>query len=243
MYQSGHDKHFNQVYRYANKDLKLKPTKPTIDGEPGYEDIAIRFWDYMDFGKPSMQRVPQGVLDEQGLIKSPEHFKLGFFTDYDVRVHAYWNFLAGAAGYTYGNNAIWQMFKADRSLAIPCLFDWRTSMDRPGAEDMKHVNKFFTKYPFEKLVPNQEIIQGDNPENENHIRAAIAEDKRFAMVYLAKGQTVNLDLKGFDNLKRIIWFNPRDGKFKKAGKIKNHGILEFTPLSSGIGNDWMLVLE
>jgi hypothetical protein len=82
-------------------------------------------------------------------------------------------------GYTYGNNAIWQMFKADRNLAIPCLYDWRTSMDRPGADDMKHVNKFFTKYPFKKLIPLQQIIQDENPENGDHIQSAVAEDRRF----------------------------------------------------------------
>jgi hypothetical protein len=60
-----HDKHFNQVYRYANHDRRLNPTKPTLDGEPAYEDIPIRFWDYMDFGKPSMDRVPEGVLDDK----------------------------------------------------------------------------------------------------------------------------------------------------------------------------------
>jgi hypothetical protein len=160
-----------------------------------------------------------------------------------VRVHAYWNFLAGAAGYTYGNNAIWQMFKADRNLAIPCLYDWRTSMDRPGAEDMKHVNKFFTKYPFEKLVPAQEIILSDNQENEDHIQAAMADDQKFILVYLAKGQSVKLDLSQFPKIKKTSWFNPRDGKFVKGVKVDDQGIIEFTPTSSGIDNDWMLVLE
>jgi hypothetical protein len=243
MYQSGHDKHFNQVYRYAKNDRAISPPKPTIDGEPAYEDIAIRFWDYMDFSKPSMQRVPAGVLDEKGLIKDRAHYEAGFFDDYDVRIHAYWNFLAGAAGYTYGNNAIWQMFKADRNLAIPCLYDWRKSMDRPGAENMKHVNKFFTKYPFEKLVPAQDIILGDNPKNEDHIQAANASDNSFVLVYLAKGQAVKLDLSQFPKIKKASWYDPRDGKFEKGGKVDVKGIVEFTPPSSGIGNDWMLVLE
>jgi hypothetical protein len=93
------------------------------------------------------------------------------------------------------------------------------------------------------LIPLQQIIQDENPENGDHIQSAVAEDRSFVLVYLAKGQTLNLDLSEFNNLKSIIWFNPREGKFMKAGKIKNHGVLEFTPPSSGIGNDWMLVLE
>jgi nucleoid DNA-binding protein len=117
-------------------------------------------------------------------------------------------------------------------------------MNRPGAEDMKHVNKLFTKYPFEKLVPFQKIIQDKNPENENHIRAATANDNSFVLVYLAKGQRVNLlNLSQFKHLTKAHWFNPREGKFSTNRKIKNENVLRFTPPSAGIGNDWMLVLE
>jgi hypothetical protein len=243
MYQSGHGKRFNDVYRYAENDRALSPTKPTLDGEPAYEDIPVRFWEYMDFSKPPMQRVPDGVLDEYGLIKDRDHFKAGFFDDYDVRVHAYWNFLAGSAGYTYGNNAIWQMYKADGNLAIPCLYDWRTSMDRPGAGDMQHVNSFFSQYPFEKIIPAQEIIMGENPENDDHIQAAVADDGSFLLVYLARGQEVTLDISDHHEFKKARWFDPRNGKFKKGKMNESMGNSKFIPPSSGIGNDWMLVLE
>lgn len=68
MYQSGHGQRFNNVYDYAKKDLALEPLKPTVDGEPAYEDIAVKFWQYMDFSKQSTDRVASGVLDADGLI-------------------------------------------------------------------------------------------------------------------------------------------------------------------------------
>lgn len=104
IYQSGHEKRYIEVYRLARKNYLLQPAKPFIDGEPAYEDIPLRFWEYCDWNTPL--KVPASVLDEHKLIKDKSYFKDGFFNDHDIRVHAYWNLLSGAAGYTYGNNAV-----------------------------------------------------------------------------------------------------------------------------------------
>ncbi len=234
MYQSGHAKRFNKVYDYATHDMLLQPRKPFLDGEPAYEDIAVKFWDY---------EISEGDLDEKGLIKNREIFSEGFFTDYDVRIHAYWDFLAGACGYTYGNNAIWQMYKPNGNMAIPCLYDWHESLDRPGAADMEHVHKIFKIRPFEKLIPDQSIVYGYNANNENHIQAAIANDKSFMLIYLAKGQKVTVNMKKLNNSIEASWYNPRDGNSIKIGEYKNDGKQEFTPPGSGENNDWLLVLD
>ena len=242
MYQSGHDKHFNNVYFYAERDYQLKPLKPTLDGEPAYEDIALKFWEHIDFSKGEKERVPKGVLDSDGLIQDKSHFKNGFFDDYDVRVHAYWNFLAGACGYTYGNNAIWQMFKKGEGSAIPALFDWRESMDRPGAFDLQHVRTLLED-KFYKIVPDPSVIAGKAGEGENRIAAASATDGSFILVYLAKGQTVQVDLKKMDGKVKARWFEPGEGKYIKTGNYKMKEIVTFTPPDSGMGRDWILVLE
>ena len=242
MYQSGHDEYFNNVYEFANIDLHLSPKKPTVDGEPAYEDIAVKFWEYMDFSKHSENRVGKNVLNYEGLIQDKSHFKAGFFTDYDVRVHAYWNFLSGACGYTYGNNAIWQMYKKEGNIAIPCLFDWRESMDRPGAFDIKHIRTLLDD-KFYKIVPNQSLIKTNYKKGESYIAAATSVDNSFALVYLAKGQTVKIDLSLLTQLSKASWYNPRNGFEKPIGFYRNEGIKTFTPPSSGIGNDWGLVFD
>ncbi len=242
IYQSGHARHFNNVYDYATHDYLLTPVKPTIDGEPAYEDIPLQFWDYCDWNNPL--RVPSEVLDENYLIKDAAHFKLGYFTDYDVRIHAWWNLLSGAAGYTYGNNAIWQMFKKKGGIAIPCLYDWRESMDRPGANDIRHIRKLFEARDFSKLFPDQSIVQGNNPKDSTHIRAAVASDGSFLMAYLSVGQPVTVAMEKIAGEKaKAWWFDPREGTELVIGEFANTGFQTFTPPTSGENNDWVLVID
>ncbi len=242
IYQSGHARRYNEVYAYARHDHSLHPAKPVIDGEPAYEDIAVRFWEFCDWSDPL--RVPPAVLDSNKLIKDPAHFRLGFIQAHDVRVHAYWNLLAGAAGYTYGNNAIWQMFRKGGDIAIPCLYDWRESMDRPGADDMRHVRKLFEARDFSKLVPDQSVVYGNNPKDSTHIRAAVARDGSFLLVYLSVGQPVRVTMSKIsgDTL-RATWYNPREGTTTAAGEFAPSGFVTVTPPTSGKDNDWVLILD
>ena len=242
MYQSGHAYRFNKVYDYAKHDLGLQPAKPVVDGEPAYEDISVKFWDFMDWKTSFAEKVAEGILDKDGLILDKTIYKAGFFTAYDVRIHAYWDFLSGACGYTYGNNAIWQMFKKGGDIIIPCLYDWRESMDRPGAFDMQHVRTALED-KFYKIVPDQSLVENGVEGDENYIAAAGSTDNSFALVYLAKGQPVKVVMSKFKGAVKASWFNPRNGFKKQFGVFRNSGTTEFTPPSSGLGNDWLLILE
>ena len=245
MYQSGHAKRYNEVYRFAQHDLSMEPPKPVVDGEPAYEDIALKFWDYMDFSRHSEDRVSVGVLDEDGLIRDRSNFELGFFTDADVRVHGYWNFLSGACGYIYGNNAIWQMFKKGGEIAIPALTDWREAMDRPGAGDLRHMRRFFEEQPFHKLIPDRSFLDSMDSDltGANYIAAARADDHSFYLVYLSLGQPVEVDLGKLEGKVSASWFDTREGYWTEIGVFNNNGSQRFTPPSSGEGQDWMLVLD
>ncbi len=242
MYQSGHSERFNNVYEFAANDRALEPQKPSVEGEPAYEDIAVKFWEFMDFTKESEKRVEEGMLGEDGLIQNKSNFKKGFFTAYDVRIHAYWNFLSGAAGYTYGNNAIWQMFKKGGNIAIPCLYDWAESMDRPGAFQLQYVRDLMED-KFFKIVPNPSLLNSKVEHGENFIAAATANDNSFALVYLAKGQKVELKMNLLYGKTKARWFNPRNGIYREIGEFENKGVSTFTPPTTGTGNDWMLFLE
>jgi len=242
MYQSGHGKRFNEVYQIARKHKMLSPRKPFLDGEPAYEDIPLQFWKFCDWSKPN--NVPPHVLDANNLIKDKDYFELGYFTDYDIRIQAYWNFLAGACGYTYGNNAIWQMYEKDKPIAIPCLTNWKDALDRPGGKDMQHVRALLESRPFEKLIPDQSIIYGINPDGKKHIQAAGSIDNSYLLVYLSVGQTVQV-IMGKVEAENTIgwWYNPRNGESRKIGEFKSGGIKTFKPPSSGAGNDWVLVID
>ncbi|PZX61051.1 collagenase-like protein with putative collagen-binding domain [Algoriphagus ratkowskyi] len=239
MYQSGHVKKFNEVYRYTQKDLALRPIKPTIEGEPAYEDIPLKFWDYMKFEPGEFS----DFTDENGNMKDLSPFQEGFFTGYDVRVLAYWNMLAGAAGYTYGNNAVWQMHKIGETFVIPTLSDWRGALKRPGAESMKHFKKFFQEIDFTKIVSDQELILSENPENENQIRSARASDGSFLLAYLAKPQEITLDLSEMTGEKLSgFWYNPRNGKSTAIPKFSPTLPLTIQPPTTGAEDDWMILI-
>lgn len=242
MYQSGHGQKFNPVYDWAETDYLKNPTKPFVDGEPAYEGISVKFWEFCDFS--TTQKVPSEILDKYGIIKDSTHFKKGFFTDYDVRIHAYWNILSGACGYTYGNNAVWQMFKKGGDISIPCTADWRESLNHNGANQLIHLKKLFESHSIANLLPDLSIIYGLNPKNAQHIRAAKSTKGQWVIVYLAKGQQVNVVMsKILDDTITAYWYNPRDGNVTAIGEFSNKGIKEFSPPSMGENNDWILVLD
>jgi len=241
-YQSGHARKFNKVYRYAEDLSLLQPRKPFIDLEPAYEDIAVRFWDYWNWYNPKLKPDQQAVIN--GFIVKKDFWKEGFFTDYDVRIHAYWDFLSGACGYTYGNNAIWQMFKEGINPVIPCLTNWKDALQRPGAASITHLRKVLEARPFWKLLPDQSVVYGFNYEDSTHVRAAVSQDKDFLMVYMALGQKVYLNMGKIGGKEvNVWWYNPGEGRAVKAQSIENSGVKEFVPPSSGKGNDWLLILD
>ena len=63
----------------------------------------------------------EDIIGDNGLIKDTTYFTDGIYDDYDIRMQAYWTYFSGAAGYTYGNNAIWQMYKPGGKYHVPCL--------------------------------------------------------------------------------------------------------------------------
>lgn len=240
MYQTAHFHRFQKVYENAMHDYGLLPVKPTIEAEPAYEDIPMEFWTF-DWQSPEVYKA---AIDSNNLLRKKEIFKKGFFTDYDIRVHAYWDLLSGACGYTYGNNAVWQMFRKGDKVVIPCLYDWRGSLDRPGANQIRHIPKLFENRDFSKLIPDQSVIYGKNYKDNNHIRAAVASDGSFLIAYMAQGQPVTIVMKKIRGPEvNAWWYNPRNGSTLPAGEYGNSGFIKFTPPTSGIDNDWILVLD
>ena len=108
MVQSSHAAHDHDNGLLIEADYGLVPTKPTLDGEPRYERVPAGFY-------------LQGVS------------RLDRFDDYDARQAAYWSLLAGACGFTYGNNNIWQMWSPERKPVLWADIPWDQAIDHPGA--------------------------------------------------------------------------------------------------------------
>jgi hypothetical protein len=95
-----------------------------------------------------------------------------------------------------------------------------------------------------KLVPDQGIILNQVGERGDHIRAARAEDGSFGFVYIPTGKKVAVAIHKM-KARRVNarWYNPRRGVSTEIGIFSGSGIEEFTPPTSGRGNDWVLVLD
>ena len=219
MIQSSHGAHDHDNGLFVAHDYALQPPKPTLDGEPRYETLAVGF--YFD-GANRQDR----------------------FDAYDVRQAAYWALLAGACGHTYGNNSVWQMWSPGRKPAIWANIPWYEALDHPGAFQMGLVRRLFESRPFHKLVPDQGMI-ADGPTGIGaRIRAARARDGTFALVYSPRGQRFTID-KEVIQASRVqeMWYDPRYGSVYPVHTSDNAGFQTFTPPTSGRGNDWMLILE
>lgn len=219
MNQSSHAARDLDTGLYVEHDLALEPKRPVIDGEPRYEGIPVGF--YNEGYDPRLR-----------------------FDDDDARQAAWWSVLAGAAGHTYGNNNVWQMWTAERDPAIGANRPWFEAIQDPGARQMGFLRRFMEEHEFQTLEPRQDLILDGPTQGAAKLRAARASDGSRIIVYSPKGEPFTLDLGELaGGMHRQTWFDPRYGVEYPFRTEQNQGIQSFDPPSSGQGADWVLLLE
>lgn len=223
MFQSGHRRYDQDTlknsfkednYKFVQRDLTLKPTKPTLDGEPSYEGI------------------PHGLHD----TLQPK------WTDNDVRRYGYWSVFAGAAGYTYGHSAVMQMFRKGDKPAYGNKELWTNAINAPGAKQMVYIKKLMLDFPYLERVPDQSLIANQGEKYDYQI-ATRGTNYALIYTYNGRKITANMGKISGDKV-TASWYNPRNGKQTKIGIIDNKGTEEFQPSGKiEDGNDWVLILK
>jgi NAD(P)-dependent dehydrogenase (short-subunit alcohol dehydrogenase family) len=206
-------------------DYRLTPTKPVLDGEPIYEDTPDGVWTVKNTDGPRADAAA-------------------------VRRKAYWGVFAGGCGHTYGHNDVYPFCdpahprRSSKLPQGPGPHDWRTAIDAEGAAQMKHVRFLIESRPFLDSIPDPSLVVGAPTSGLDHVVASRAADGGYAMIYSPRGRpvTVALDKLSGDRLK-VWWYNPRGGAAEPAGECDRLGVREFTPPTSGDGQDWVLVLD
>jgi hypothetical protein len=220
MFQSGHGRRDIPNYQTVAADRARRPTKPVLDGEPRYEDHPVDW--------------------------KPEN---GWFDEADVRQAAYWAVLAGAAGHTYGDHNVWQMWQPGRAPVSSARTPWREALGHPGAAQMGHLRRLFTSRPFLALEPDQGLLArpaGAPPDGgAGRQAAARARDGAYAFAYTPLGAPLAVRLGALRGpLVRAGWFDPRTGASAPAGTFAARGVRTFAPPGpAGRGRDWVLVLD
>jgi hypothetical protein len=203
-------------YKFINIDYNLKPTKPTLDGEPSYELI------------------PHGLHD----TTKP------YWQAADVRRYAYWSVFAGGAGHTYGHNSVMQMHKpTDKGSAYGSKKYWYAALNDSGAQQMHYLKGLMLSKPYFERVPDQSLIAGEQGSKYNYLTATKGKD--YAFVYDYTGRTFSVNMGKISGAKvKASWYSPRDGSRLAIGTFTNKGVQSFNPPGEEReGADWVLVLE
>jgi hypothetical protein len=223
MFQSGHKDYVQDSngfgednWKYVQIDYEKTPTKPTLDGEPGYEGI------------------PHGLHDT---LQAK-------WTDADVRRYAYWSVFAGGCGVTYGDNSVMQfMRKTDKNPAYGAKVPWTIALNDPGSYQMQYLKKLILSKPYFERMPDQSLIASEQGEKYNYVVATRGVDYAFIYTYNGRNFSVNMGRIKGDKLK-ALWYNPKNGQTIPLGVYDISGVREFDPPGDEVdGNDWVLVLE
>ena len=215
MFQTVHDRR-TKDYTFVQAGIAVEPRRPIINGEPRYENIPDRLNQKAEFG---------------------------WLDDSDVRTSAYWTMLAGAAGYTYGCNDIFQMYSNKSKPLMLARTDWNVAVYLPGSKHISYLKNILEVFPWFTLINDQSIILNENPKDSTHIICSIGEKKDFLLAYSPFGKPIKLNLSKIDaEIVSAFWYNTRSGKSVEIGNFKTEDIVEFKTWSYGRGSDFLLVI-
>ncbi|WP_448537578.1 glycoside hydrolase family 140 protein [Sphingobium yanoikuyae] len=223
MFQSGHQSYAQDStpcargednWRYVADDWARRPAKPSIDGEPSYENI------------------PHG-LDQ---AREP------IWQAADVRRYAWWSVFAGAFGHSYGENSVMQFHVPGQKSAYWAHIPWQDALHAAGAEQMRHLKALMLSRPDEDRAPDQQLIV-DNGERYERVAATRGAGYAMAYSYTGRPFRVRMGRIAGKRV-RAAWFDPRTGTIQLIGHFANRGIRRFVPPGQPkAGNDWALLLD
>lgn len=125
------------------------------------------------------------------------------FSDLDVRTRIYKNMLSGSLGHTYGHQSVW-CFREEPDEEY--LFSWRQALDRPMANQMRHINELIKLIDIISLRPDK-IAAG----------ALSASGEGYSLIYIEAKARVFLRLER--DAKKVLYFSPATGEIRKSEEI------------------------
>ena len=203
-------------WRYVLHDHGCTPIKPTLDGEPSYEGI------------------PQGLHN----VRNP------YWEEWDVRRYAYWSVFAGAAGHTYGSNAVMQVWNnPDELPAYGARELWSEAIHHPGIGQLSHLKSLMESVDFIHGSPRDDLLAYGQKERYHRIAVLAGDDYIFCYDYM--GDDFMLRMDGYKNRKLDCWWmDPRSGVKSYIKTVYNEEKLLFSPPArKEFANDWVLIVK
>ncbi|KAL3457583.1 hypothetical protein BJX64DRAFT_268582 [Aspergillus heterothallicus] len=169
----------------------------------------------------------------------------------DVRVGSWQAVFSGAAGITYGANAIQQCI-------IPGLFEndgsgpsnhWLSDLSLPGSGQIQWIQKAVLdrgKATYTTRVPAQDNIVGEAGSDDERITAARDSHGGWIMVYTPTGEDFSIDTQSLKGCSvQASWLDPVSGDYSRFhySQCGDEKVRTFSPPKTSGNNDWVLVLE
>ncbi len=229
MNQSGHSGRDVPNWRMIAHDRTLTPVKPTIDGEPGYEDHG------------AMSPNWRGIA--------------GYLDDYDTRKAAWRAVFAGAAGHTYGCHPVWQMCvpgDPDREPINRARRSWRDAIELPGAWQVQHVRRLWQTHRLCEASPSEQWLRTDatvTHEQLAFVHKAMFRRGRIGVAYLPVWLSVQIDwiVLGIDPARALVeWINPASGAVVQSvtgAALGSPASASLAPPIDDTAPDWVLVIR
>lgn len=200
-------------YKYVLKNFSYSTKKPCLDAEPSYEGIV------------------QGLHD----VKEP------YWEARHVRRYLYWSILAGACGFTYGNNAIIQFSKGAEG-AYGCRESWEDALHSPGGAQMQYLFALMKRLNFTVGRPMNDTIL--NNKILRHYMCAFG-GENYYLLYTYKGDLAKIDFSAYANKRMNGYFvNPENGSMSYIDTYFGKNTLELRPVRRRkLSNDWLILFE
>lgn len=215
MHQTGHCPDQLAHTRIAH-DYDLIPVKPTLDGEPLYEDHPYCF-NAKEFG-----------------YSIPEN----------IRPIMYANVFAGACGQTYGCHDVWQMYTNDKQGINGPLRPWPIALDLPMANQAVHLKNLMLSRPYLSRIPDQTLVTTIQEKNHHYVSATRDSHGSYALFYFPTGKTVTTDLSKLIGKHLVTyWYDPRTGAAFPGPEIEDSRKITIVPPTTGKGQDWVWVVD
>lgn len=213
MQQSSHGDRDIRADDQVDADLAKTPAKPTMNGEPNYEDHCVG-WE--------------------------SDCSRGIFNAHDVRQLAYWTVFAGATGITYGHVHVWDFHNGGNR--EDGYEDWKVQLKDPGAVQMGYLANLIMSRPHTGRESAQHILIHESPGGLKQ-RAIIGNGYAFVYTSQGHHIYVNLNALLWEHNKAWWFNpkSGKATPINNVSNAGNHTF--DPPGIAGGDNDWVLVID
>jgi len=238
----------NRTYDMIARDWERTPTKPVVDGESVYEGIVDNLVAY-EPGVP--------IIQAQDVRRAAYCSVFAGGAGYTYGSQGVWSYSSPRPGAPAPTKA----GRKGSEYGLPAI-SFQEAMQRPAGTQMQYLRALIESRPMLTRVPDQWLIVNDPLSTTDRIQACRSSDGSYIFIYTSSGKPVRVQVRDKirDKLSgtayKAYWYDPRTGTSTLIGEfprteagdrpadVRRADISkEFTPPSSGPGNDWVLVLD